>query len=297
MSDETLSALPSWAAKFFPDPGRGLVENLPEEVYHGTRSLMSKSALDIVARSLLHYRYWLDEQPDDDETASMKLGHAFHVATLEPDLFAQKVLELPDFGPLQSSKNRATRDDWIAAQTPGVTILKATEIAKAWAMGSAVRAHPGARLLLRKGRPEVTATWTDAPTGIRCKARADWLPEGFADVGCDLKSAIDASPEGFARAAARLRYHVQDAFYTEGFRANDVDMAHFAFIVCESTPPYAVAVYELDDTARVRGEQLYMRELRAVAAAIQTGKWTGYGDEVMNLRLPTWATPDEVDVE
>lgn len=289
-----LATLPPWAAKLFPSPGRGVIDNLAEQDYHNTKALVSKSALDVIGeRSLLHYRYFLD-QPFNPPTDAMKLGSAFHVATLEPDLFKEKVIEMPDFGPLQSSKNRAVRDDWLKEQGPHVTVLKREQIIIAQTMGQSVRNHPPARALLRRIRAEVTVAWTDPATGLKCKCRADAVPFGF-DVACDLKSARDASPAGFARACANERYHVQDAFYTEGFRANDFDIAHFAFIVCESEPPYACAVYELNDEARVRGEQLYMRELRALAKAIETDTWPGYSDKVENLALPRWATPDEPD--
>lgn len=285
-----LAELPSWAAPFFPAPGRGVIHDLPEEQYHGTKALISKSALDIAARSLYHYRYSLDVHQDEDADA-LRIGHAFHAATLEPDLLDSKVIVMPDFGPMQSSKNRALRDAWIDEEAAGKTWLKQHEFDHVIAMRDAVHRHPAARTVMRRGRAEVTAVWTDPETGLRCKSRADWL-SSMDGVFVDLKSAIDASPGGFRRAAANNRYHVQDAFYSRAFEENNIHIANFVFVVVEKEPPHAVAVYQLDDTARLKGEELYMAELRALREAIDSDVWPGYGDSVQDLRLPGWATMD-----
>lgn len=282
--------LPEWAESYYPNPGKGIIYDLPESDYHGTKAMVSKSSLDIVAHSLLHYRYGLDA-PATVETDAMRVGSAFHVATLEPDLLDEKVIVLPDFGPMQSSKNRALRDKYIEDEGKGRTILKQHEMDLVIAMRDSVHRHPAARALLRRGKSEVTALWTDPETGLRCKARADWLTP-MDGVFADLKSALSAAPHAFARAAADRRYHVQDTFYSRAFEENDIHITNFVFIACEKGPPYAVACYQLDDTARLKGEELYMRELRDLSDAIENDVWPGYGDQVMDLRLPRWATYD-----
>lgn len=282
--------LPAWAEPYFPSPGKGIIYDLPESEYHGTKAIVSKSALDVVAQSLYHYRYTLDD-PIGEPTDAMRIGSAFHVATLEPDLAGEKLLVMPDFGPMQSSKNRALRDQFIQDEGRGKIILKQHELEKVIAMRDAVHKHPAARALLRRGQPEVTAVWTDPETELRCKSRADWLTP-LDGVFVDLKSAICASPSQFARAAAARRYHVQDSFYSRAFEENGIHISNFVFVVCENEPPYAVACYQLDETARLKGEELYMQELRALRKAIDSDVWPGYGDGVMDLRLPAWATYD-----
>jgi hypothetical protein len=112
-------------------------------------------------------------------------------------------------------------------------------------------------------------------------------------VFADLKSAVDASPHEFARAAASRRYHVQDAKYSRAFEENDLHIEHFVFIVVEKEYPYCVAVYQLDETARLKGEELYMAELRRMAECREKDYWPGYGDKIMDMRLPGWATMTE----
>jgi len=285
-----LAELPTWAAPYFPTPGKGVIFDLPEDQYHGTKALISKSALDVVAVSLEHYRYSLDAHEERDADA-LRIGHAFHAATLEPDLLNSKVIIMPDFGPMQSSKNRALRDLWIEEEAAVKTWLKQHEYDHVIAMRDAVHRHPAARSVMRNGRAEVTGLWTDPDTGLRCKSRADWL-SSMNGVFVDLKSAVDASPGGFRRAAATNRYHVQDAFYSRAFEENGIHIQNFVFVVVEKDPPHAVAVYQLDDTARLKGEELYMAEMRKLRDAIDSDRWPGYGDRVIDLSLPGWATMD-----
>jgi len=282
-----LVTLPDWAAKFFPSPGKGIVYDLPEE------QLISKSGLDVVAQSLLHFHYSLGVL-EDDPTPTQIIGRAFHVITLEPDLTDDKIVVLPDHGDMRSSTNRKLREAWLADEGRGRQPLKEVDYNTVIAMRDSVHAHPAARKLMRKGRSEVTAVWTDPATGLRAKARADRLVE-MDGVFVDLKSALSAAPDEFRRAAANNRYHVQDAFYSRAFEENGVHISNFVFVVCEKTPPYAVACYQLDDTARMRGEQLYMREMRLLADAIEHDRWPGYSSKVEDLSLPKWATPDEAD--
>lgn len=286
-----LSTLPAWAD---PWPGKAIIHDLPEELYHGTRSIISKSALDIFARTPLHYLHSLDAPPRV-VTDEMKMGSAFHVRALEPDLFNRKVAVIPEdiaCLAMQSSKNRALRDAWAMDEARGKIILKPDQFLHVDGMASAVRRHPAARKLLASGNAEVSALWTDPETGLRCKSRADFICQ-MRGVYVDLKSAVSAAPDAFQRSAVNMRYHVQDAFYSRAIEENGTNIEHFVFIVVEREPPYAVACYQLDETAKLKGESLYMRELRDLRDCMEANYWPGYGDRVMDLSLPAYATRDD----
>lgn len=280
------AALPGWAN---PWPGRAILHGLPDAEYHSARSIISKSALDRFARSPLHYRYHMTAPPEP--TAEWQaIGHALHTNVLEPDLFDRKVLEIPDFGSLRKPDIRAIRQHWMENEGAGKTLLTAGQLMLVEAMGDAVRSHPAvAAMLDARGEPEVTALWTCPETGLPCKARGDWVSQ-MRGVLLDLKTAESAAPDAFRRAVISHRYHVQDALYSRAFEENGQDIAHFVFVVVEKEPPYAVACYQLDDTARMKGEELYQHELRALRACIDADRWPGYGDKVMDLSLPGWAT-------
>lgn len=291
-----LATLPAWACPYVGKgtPGRGLIYNHPESQYHGTKALISKSSLDLLAVTPMHYRAHLDAPLEDRNLPQFRIGGAYHVGVLEPDLFAQKVIVMPNFGPMQSSTNRKVRDNWITHEAQGRIYLTAAEYAQVVAMRDVLLRSPLGRKILGRGfTPEVTALWTCPETGLRCKARADSL---HSDQGIfiDLKSAFSAAPWAFRRAAAEHRYMVQDAFYSRAFEENDILIEHFIFLVQEKEHPYAYAAYQLNDTARARGEELYMRELRQLRHCIDLDIWPSYAanEDVMPLDIPPWATRD-----
>lgn len=292
-----LATLPAWAMPYMGagKPGRGIIHGLPESEYHGAKALISKSSLDLFGdKSPFHYLAALDAPLEDGNAAPLRIGAAYHIGVLQPDMFASQVLRMPDFGPMQSSTNRRIRDEWIATEAVGKTYLTRSE----WEQVNAMRdvlltSRLGRKLLSPGGEAEVTALWTCPETGMRCKSRADWL---HADRGIfvDLKSALSAKPDDFMRAVAAHRYHVQDAMYSRAFDENDVPIQEFVFLVQEKAPPYAYACYRLTVNAKLRGEELYMRELRQLRECIDNDYFPCYSptDEVMPLDLPGYAARD-----
>lgn len=292
-----LATLPEWALPYMGKgkPGRGIIYDLPEELYHGTKSLISKSSLDIFGElSPFHYLAHLSQELEERDKDAFRIGGAYHVAVLEPDLYRQKVVTMPDFGPMQSSTNRKIRDAWLKEELNGRIWLKQAENQLVMDMRDVMFAsREGKKLLGRGGRAEVTALWTCPETGLRCKSRGDWVHDDHG-LFVDLKSAISAKPSVFKRHAADRRYHVQDAMYSRAFEENDIHIEHFIFLVQEKTFPYAVAAYQLNDTARLRGEDLYMRELRQLRQCIDDDYFPSYSADgnVMPLDLPPWAAKD-----
>nr|DAD96050.1 MAG TPA: Exodeoxyribonuclease 8 [Myoviridae sp. ctpjm1]DAS09538.1 MAG TPA: Exodeoxyribonuclease 8 [Bacteriophage sp.] len=112
----------------------------------------------------------------------------------------------------------------------------------------------------------------------------------IAEWGGDLSQGVSA-PAAFAKTCANYRYHVQDAFYSEGYyRAAGHWPAGFVFIAVEKKPPYSVGVYTLDDTAKACGRELWQRELRSLKHARETNAWQStYSSDIRTLSLPVWA--------
>lgn len=66
----------------------GVYPNLSNDEYHGGPGI-SKSGLDLIHRSPLHYRAAKTAANDNAPTAAQAIGTAFHSLLLEPDSFAQ----------------------------------------------------------------------------------------------------------------------------------------------------------------------------------------------------------------
>lgn len=167
------------------------------------------------------------------------------------------------------------------------TVLSGDEWDRLHAMRDAVMAHPKAAALLRKpGKAEQSVYWVDKATGVRCRARPDYLTDDNYVV--DLKSTEDASRDQFARSCADYRYHVQAPFYCDGLTAVKRPPKAFVFIACEKKAPFAVGVYVLDAAAVELGRIQYRENLSLYAACAKSGKWPAYSDNIESLPLPGW---------
>ena len=286
------TVMPGWAEPL--EFGEFVVLNdLPNSQYHGTRALISKSGLDVAARSLAHYAHYLADQPlDDSDSEALLIGSALHSLVLEPMVFRREFCLLPDFGDMRSSTNRKMRDTWLANEHPGKKPLKADQWQMIHDMRESLFRNRRIRAILENGRPEVTCAAVCPHTGLPLKIRMDWESE-IDGVALDLKSALDGSPKGWRRAAANMRYHVQDAYYTNVAQLCQRDVRELSFAVIEKEPPYVAGLYTLNVTARAAGELVYQSQLAEIAAACETGEFPGYGrGNVVELSLPKYAVEE-----
>jgi PDDEXK-like domain of unknown function (DUF3799) len=269
----------------------GIYYDLPIDVYHADETTVSKSGLDDVARAPAIYRALHDERrrvPPPVPTPQMFIGTLGHCATLEPDAFLKRYMVGP-------SVHRATKE-WKQfverAAAERCEPIQVEQYDAAMGMAESVRRLPEVRDALATGNPEVSACWRDATTGALCRCRPDWVhPVGNEGVILvDLKTTTDASPEAFARTVTHWRYHVQDAFYEDGFAAaSGLEVLGFIFAVVEREYPYAASACMLVDEDVEAGRRTYRRNLATYAECHRTGIWPGYGDGIHLITLPPWA--------
>lgn len=263
----------------------GAHPNVDNATYHQRGlGVVSKGALDAIARSPLHYQAWLTE-PDKD-TPALAFGRAFHCAILEPERFATEYASEPDFGDCRKKENKAARDAWRESNRAAVW-LPADDWEAIEHMVRAVRNHELGRLILRDGDPEVTLTWLDKATGLPCKARPDYLVRSRR-MCVDVKTTDDASEEAFARTVAKYRYHVQDALYRDACAQTGEAVEHFLFVAVEKTAPYAVNVHTLDEDAIGRGYTRARIEIELLADCVKRNEFPGYPPHIHTLSLPPW---------
>jgi len=135
---------------------------------------------------------------------------------------------------------------------------------------------------------ENSAFCTDI-TGAKLKFRPDiCIPD--LDLIADIKTTQDASPQAFARDVVKYSYHLSAAMYAYGYElVTGRKLESFVFIVVEKNPPYAVAVYELDQASMQAGYRLYRQAIDKYNECTRTGHWPGYSDAIQSLSLPNWA--------
>lgn len=259
-----------------------ILKGLSNEAYHSGEGV-SKSDLDLVHRSPLHY---LKSEHDNDSDA-LRLGTAFHMAVLETAEFMKTYDKLKP-GMKRTTKDGKARVEEIHAA--GKIDLTHEEWEMIMGMRNSVLSNPIAKALINGSDHEVSVYGTI--NGTLCKCRPD-IWDSRRLIIADLKSTTDASPEAFAKSVANFRYYVQDAWYRHVMEAAaGIVPKAFVFIAVEKKPPYAMAMYSLDEDSKRQGWIEALSDLQALKNAIEENNYQGYSPMVETLSLPRWARKD-----
>jgi hypothetical protein len=245
------------------------------------------SVLKAIDISPLHYLRARDHGRKD--TDALRIGRATHGLLLTPTIADVAIW----------ANGRRAGKEWAAfkAEAAGRTIITEAEAEAADGMRAAIQANPIARTLLTDGDPEVTIEWTDARTGLPCRARADFLGDDVSRHLVEVKTARSSHPRAFASACARLLYHAQLAFYCDGYETETGEPpASVHVIVVEKDPPHDVCVYRVGQEVLDAGRRKIDAWLARVAECRAAGTWPGAGgDGVVDLVLPDYAMTDGLE--
>jgi hypothetical protein len=254
--------------------------SLPEKQYREAEGI-SKSLLDWIAppRTPAHFKAKLDGLIPDEQTPAMRLGSMIHRAILEWDTL--------DYVVKPDGMNFATKEgkEWKAAQDkPIITQDEADTIT---GMRESVWSHPAVKRVLANAKTECSL-FANGEDGVLRKARIDALPEG-GNVIVDIKSCQSADADMMAKSVVSYRYDVQAAYYLDLCALLGLDKSEFLFVCVEKQPPYAVAVYALDQQAIEWGRKQYQRDLAAVKHCMAEDHWPSFTQDITTLALPAWA--------
>jgi exodeoxyribonuclease VIII len=261
--------------------------------YHA-HSAVSKSHLDLVAKSPLHFwaRYLDPNRVPQEPTAAMQIGSAVHTHILELDQWDAQYVVAPAGIDRRTKVGKA---EWEVFQTAiGTrTVISREDADLVMRIGRSVLSHPAAAYLLGlPGKAETTHMWVDEISGLQCKCRPDWLLDDGSMI-VDLKTTTeDASPRGFQKSIAQWRYHIQASWYLDGLQhATGKRPEQFVFIAVEKKPPYACAVYVADQQMIEIGRDTARRDLDKLNVCKAADYWPGYSDGIEQINLPPWMLP------
>ena len=249
--------------------------NMCNKDYHSATGI-NKSLLDMVHKSPLHAKNWLDgDRPEP--TDAMLFGTAFHSLVLEPELFEANYATF-----WMDRRTTAGKAAYAALIAQGKTIITNDDMYAIKSMKKSVMGNIFSRQLIEsESVKKEVSVFID-----QSKCRPDmWDMEG--GILIDLKTTEDASPSGFARSAAQYRYHVQAAHYMDLTGAD-----RFIFLAVEKKRPYAMGIYELDYESLKVGRRERDMDLNTYLTCFEFDRWPGYGDEIQTITLPRWALGD-----
>lgn len=257
---------------------QGIFPRIPELEYRQIKAA-NVTYLKLFNRSPLHVWTAFNDPEANivSATYAMKQGTAFHWAVLEPDRLETDVAIDPGY-----SKNSNKYKDWQAEQGDKL-IISAIDARNVRRMAENVYRKKSAMQFLRSGYPEVTLLWKEPLYNVWCKGRIDWVVEG-GEVLVDLKKTQIATQWAFTQSIRRYEYYKQAAHYCRGYRIiTGTRPKKWVWIVSEIDRPNECNTFSADmaavDAAEVEVEEWYRR----YAECEETGEWSGYADEIIEL--------------
>jgi len=299
---------PEFSAEVLPE---GLVLDMPIDAYHGDRRAISKSGLDLINRSPAHYfaAYLDDRAPPRGERAGQLEGTLAHCAILEPAEFDERYAVLPADAPdrptdaMRNAKNpsessirRVAFWDAFEAENRGKRIITHAQREVALRQAESVWKLPEVAQALGRGAPEQSAYWVDPKSQALCRCRPDWVHNvGTSGVILlDVKTYSDASPDEFARQVARKRYHVQQAFYSDGwYHTTRREVLAFVFVAVEMEFPHVATPMCISQPGLEQGRREYDQDLATYMRCVKAGEWPAHSDTIVEIDLPNWAISRE----
>ncbi|EID6350857.1 exodeoxyribonuclease VIII [Salmonella enterica] len=263
----------------------GIYYNIPNEAYHAGPGV-SKSQLDDIADTPAIYLWRKNAPVDTEKTKSLDTGTAFHCRVLEPEEFSKRFIIAPEFNRRTSAGKEEEKTFLEECAWTGRTVLTAEEGRKIELMYQSVMALPlGQWLVESAGYAESSVYWEDPETGILCRCRPDKIIPEFHWI-MDVKTTADI--QRFRTAYYDYRYHVQDAFYSDGYRAQFGEIPTFVFLVASTTAEcgrYPVEIFMMGEDAKLAGQREYRRNLQTLAECLNNDEWPA----IKTLSLPRWA--------
>jgi|GEM_PF-4345917 len=282
-----------------PPPPPGIYFGVPFHEYNEWEAI-NFSALKWARVSMADVREHLDEAEKTSD--QMAFGTLLHAAMLEPERLPSLMIPPP---PKPNGEIYKTRDaqgvkDY-QAKHPGKIIAWDDDVQAIRRIRANMLKHPEISAMMEQrisgGRDcnvEVSFTWVDPETGVRCKARADMIiwPKGSkAGTRVDFKSCADPTPDGFARSIGEYGYHIQDHMQEEGLRILGRENVPGQWFAIQNSAPYKIAAYypttEVDTLMRGYAAKEYRGALNDYAMCLRTGEWPG---------LPTGVRPIDLRV-
>ncbi|EGA9493744.1 exodeoxyribonuclease VIII [Salmonella enterica] len=263
----------------------GIYYDIPNEAYHAGPGV-SKSQLDDIADTPAIYLWRKNAPVDTEKTKSLDTGTAFHCRVLEPEEFSKRFIIAPEFNRRTSAGKEEEKTFLEECARTGRTVLTAEEGRKIQLMYQSVMALPlGQWLVESAGYAESSVYWEDPETGILCRCRPDKIIPEFHWI-MDVKTTADI--QRFRTAYYDYRYHVQDAFYSDGYRAQFGEIPTFVFLVASTTTEcgrYPVEIFMMGEEAKLAGQREYRRNLQTLAECLNNDEWPA----IKTLSLPRWA--------
>lgn len=216
------------------------------------------------------------------QSAAMALG-----------VLTERLIACPDdlrMAVKQDGRTTAGKAANATAEAAGHTLIGDDDWARAEAMADALRQDPQAASLLAGCEFGQPCYWSQ--DGQARKALFDAVDVGRHLV-VDIKTtSADLTADSITKEVVKWGYHLQAAWYRQGYRATHGHDCTFWFVFVESSAPHAVVCVQLADDD-LDGAELELERMAAVwQRCTDSGVWPG-PKLPERLALPRWYVPFE----
>jgi hypothetical protein len=268
----------------------GIVRDLPNSIYHSMAEAISNTGLNDFMKSPAHYfsRHLDPARPPKKSRPGQLEGTLAHCALFEPYEFDRRYQVGPDVSKQTKEWKEFAADaarrnrEAITQEQKDTALIQAKE----------ARSVPSVASALALGHAEVSVFWIDENTGVRCRARPDWVhpcttPAGNGVILLDGKTYSDADPWEFAKQIERKGYDRQAAFYSDGYEAaTGTEVVAFVFVCMETEWPFKSAALMMTPDDIEVGREKYRNQLSRLAECQKTNVWPGYADDIYKVTVP-----------
>lgn len=266
----------------------GMYGDISEPEYHQDAGSLSSSGARLILSSPAKFKY---RQANPEHSTAFDMGSYVHALVL--GVGAEVVVI--DAANYTTKAAKVARDE---AYEAGKTPMLIGDVELGYAMFRAVMGHPTAAALFAEGDAEQSLFWHDEQTGVRLRARIDWLRPGASRlIAIDLKTTgVSASPQEWGSTAAKWKLHFQAAYYLTALEQLGLcDNPAFVFCNVEKEPPHLVSVTQLTEAAIELGRREMRRAIDTYARCLETDAWPGYSTEIHLCDLPRWTYNQEMN--
>lgn len=207
------------------------------------------------------------------------VGRAVHCRVLEPEKYDLE-FSGPVPGNANSKEHKQVKQSLIDA---GVEVLTQSQVEEVVDMSFNLLAHEQFKALLEGAHRELSITWEDSETGVKCKARIDIYNPLFAILS-DIKTTKETARLSFSSDFCRFQYDAQMAFYRQGLKAVGLEVESVVIASVASSGAHEVELYTPEDALMQIGDAKVSRWLKQWAELEESGEWF----KVKTLTAPQW---------
>lgn len=229
------------------------------------------------------------------ETKSMKFGTISHLIVLEPAEFRRRVVLAPKID-RRTNKGKDEWDLFMLDQAADAVIFPNSdegenEYNNFVGVVNAIAHHTKARDIFQEGVAERSGFFKCPVTNILSRIRPDWMGTNIeGGLLVDFKTAASSKYDFFQKQCDSYLYHVQMSMYREGYKEiNGNYPKAFAWVVCQNTFPFEVAIFTASEAMLSHGDRWYPYYMNLLKECLTRRKFPQRQTEVETMVPTKWS--------